>query len=243
MSGRSILISGDVSLAEETLLETLREILAQIATETIRLIPKIFIALIIVVITFLVIKVLNYSFRKLLKLAKLDTMFKQLSGFSLPFSLDSLIILLADLGIALISLYAIVNLFLGAEYLQIMNEGVYYGARVVSIVVIAIVIIAIFNTVISRIRVETRLRSYALFIVLLLITAMLIDITALSDPIKNALITGLSIGVGISVGVFAVWFFFHDYFDKMVKSKLASLPEESEGEKGNNGTNLKPLQA
>lgn len=219
-------MDGDISLAEENLLEMLREILAQIATETVRLIPKIFIALIIVALTFLVIKVLNFSFRKLLKLAKLDTMFKQLSGFSLPFSLDGLITFLADLGVALISLYAIVNLFLGAQYLQLMNEGLYYGARVVSIVVIAIFVLAIFNALIGRIRVETRLRSYALFIVLLLITAMLVDITALSDPVKNALITGLSVGVGISIGVFAIWFFFHDYLDKMIKTKIATSAED-----------------
>lgn len=220
-------------MADETLLEALREILTQIATETVRVIPKIFIVLIVVVLTFLVIKLLNFSFRKLLKLVKLDTMFKQLSGFSLPFSLDSLIIFFADLGIALISLYGIVNLFLGAEYLRMLNEGLYYGARLVSIVVIAIVILAIFNAVIGRIKVETRLRSYALFIVLLLITAMLVDITALSDPVKNALITGLSVGVGISIGVFALWFFFHDYFDKMLRTK-SIVPSQEEREEVNN---------
>jgi len=215
-------------LAEETLPELLMEILTQIARETVRLIPKTFIALIIVALTFLVIKVLNISFRKILKFAKLDTMFKQLSGFSLPFSVDSLIIFLADLGLALISLYSIVNLFLGAQYLQLINEGLYYGARVISIVVIAIVVLVIFNALIGRIRVETRLRSYAMFIVLLLITAMLVDITALSDPVKNALITGLSVGVGISVGVFAIWFFFHDYLDKIIKTKTVSSTEENE---------------
>jgi hypothetical protein len=208
-------------LAEETLPELLTEVLTQIAREIIRLLPKIFIALIIVAFTFLVIKVLNISFRKILKFAKLDMMFKQLSGVSLPFSVDNLIIFLADLGVALISLYVIVNLFFGAQYLQMMSEGLHYGARVVSIVVIAIVVLAIFNALIGKIKVETRLRSYAMFIVLLLITAMLVDITALSDPVKNAVITGLSVGVGISIGVFATWFFFHDYLDKMFKTTLS----------------------
>lgn len=208
-------------MAEETLPELLTEVLTQIAREIIRLLPKIFIALIIVAFTFLVIKVLNISFRKILKFAKLDMMFKQLSGVSLPFSVDNLIIFLADLGVALISLYVIVNLFFGAQYLQMMSEGLHYGARVVSIVVIAIVVLAIFNALIGKIKVETRLRSYAMFIVLLLITAMLVDITALSDPVKNAVITGLSVGVGISIGVFATWFFFHDYLDKMFKTTLS----------------------
>lgn len=215
----------------EDFFEILREILAQIATETMRLLPKIFIALIVLALTFLVIKVLNIAFRKLLRLAKLDAMFKQFASFSLPFSLDSLIIFLADLGIALIALYGLVNLFLGPQYLQLMNNGIYYGARVVSIVVIAIVIFAIFNMLIGRIKVETRLRSYAMLIVLLLITAMLIDITALSDQVKNALTLGLSIGVGIAIGVFAIWFFFHEYLDRSFKVESAVKPQE-ETQKG-----------
>jgi MFS family permease len=195
------------------------------AAEIIRLLPKILIALVVFALTLLVIKALNFSLRKLLKLAKLNLMFEQLSGYSLPFSIDNLIIFFADLGIVLIFLYSMVHLFLGAQYLSLMSEGLQYGARIISIVAIALILFAIFNTVISRVKVETRLRSYALFIVLLLITAMLVDITALSDPIKNALTTGLSIGVGISIGVFAIWFFFHDYLDEIIKTKRASAKE------------------
>jgi hypothetical protein len=212
-------------MAGENLLELLMEIFTQIASDIIRLIPKILIALIVLVLTFLVIKVLNFSLKKLLKLAKLDTMFKQLSGYSLPFSIDNLIIFFADLGVALIFLNTVVNLFLGPQYLHLMTEGLQYSARILSIIAIAIILFAVFNTVMSKVKVETRLRSYALFIVLLLITAMLIDVTALSDPIKNALTNGLAIGVGISIGAFAIWFFFHDYLDEMFKTKIASIKE------------------
>lgn len=214
-------------MTSENLFDVLKEILAQIATETVRLLPKVLIALIVIVMTFLVIKVLNIGFRRLLKLAKIDVMFKQFTGFTLPFSLDSLIIFLADLGIALIALHGLVNLFLGSQYLQLINDGIYYAARVASIVVIAILIFAIFNMLISRIKVESRLRSYAMLIVLLLITAMLIDITALSDQVKNALTLGLSIGVGIAIGVFATWFFFHEYLDKKFKIEGIAKPQET----------------
>ncbi|MEM3549590.1 MAG: hypothetical protein QXN87_08265 [Candidatus Bathyarchaeia archaeon] len=210
--------------------EMLRDALAQIAAEIVRLLPKLFIALIVVAITFSVIKVLNYSFRKMLRLVKLDETFKKLAGFSFPFSLDGLIIFLADLGIVLIALYAMANLFLGVEYLKLMNEGLYYGARIVSIIIIAIIILTIFSTVIGKVKVETRLRSYSLFIVLLLVTAMLIDITALSDQVKSALISGLAIGLGISVGVFAVWFFFHEYFDRILKKRDVELEKEEKEE-------------
>ncbi len=81
-----------------------------------------------------------------------------------------------------------------------MNEVLAYGARVISVIGLAMILLAIFNSMVGRIRIEARLRSYAMFIVLLLVTAMLVDITALSEHVKNGLIGGLSLGVGISIG-------------------------------------------
>lgn len=210
--------------------ELLTESLRQIARDLVSLMPKIFIALIIFALTFLVIKILNISFRKLLKFAKLDEIVQKITGFAFPFSISSLLILLADIGVVLISFYAVVHLFLQAQYIQLVTEALYYGARVISIIVIAIILFSIFGVAISRIRVETRLRGYTLFIILLLITAMLVDVTALSDPVKNALITGLSLGVGISVGVFAIWFFFHDYLDKMFLERKHESTAENKKE-------------
>ena len=201
----------------EELIETVQEILTQIAAETVRLIPKIFIALVLILLTIVVIKLLNFSIRKLFRIAKLDETFEKLSGITLPFSLSKLTVWIADLGIALISFYGLVTLFLGVEYTHLFAEGVYYGARLLSIIVLTLIIFTLFNSVIEKVKVETRLKGYMFFILLFLVTAMLIDVTALSDPVKNALIMGLSIGVGISVGVFAVWFFFHEYFDKRLK--------------------------
>ena len=203
----------------QSLWELIMSALHQIAQELIYLTPKIFTALIVFAIAFAFIKAVNVLLRKILKFAKLDKFFKAVSGFSLPFSIDSFLIFLADLGMSLIVLYVVLGLFLEAQYIRVVTDWLYYGARVISIVVITIFLFSIFGVVMDRIRVESRLRSYSLFIILLLVTAMLVDVTALSEQVKNALITGLSIGVGISVGVFAVWFFFHDYLDKLILSK------------------------
>jgi len=205
-------------LAEEVV-NTIQEILTQIAAETVRLIPRIFIALVVILLTVVVIKLLNFSIGRLFKLAKLDETFEKLSGITLPFSLSKLIVWIADLGIALISFYGLVNLFLGAEYIHLFTEGVYYGARLLSIIALTLIIFALFNSFIEKVKVETRLKGYMFFILLFLVTAMLVDVTALSDSVKNALIMGLSIGVGISIGVFAVWFFFHEYLDRRLKEK------------------------
>ena len=197
------------------------DIFNQIASEIVNFIPKILIALVIILIAIAVIKVLNFLFRKLLGMAKIDEFFAKATGVSLPLSIVNLLIYLADLGIILIALYSIVDICAGPAYTQLMTDMLYYGARVVSVIVITLVIFASFNLVVRRLRVETRLRGYMLFIVMLLITAMLVDITALSDQVKSALIMGISIGVGISLGVFAIWFFFHEYLDRMLEKEKA----------------------
>ena len=197
------------------------DIFNQIASEIVNFIPKILIALVIILIAIAVIKVLNFVFRKLLGMAKIDELFVKATGISLPFSIVNLLIYLADLGIILIAAYSIVDVCAGPTYTRLMTDVLYYGARIASVIVITLVIFASFNLIVRRLRVETRLRGYMLFIVMLLVTAMLVDITALSDPVKSALIMGISIGVGISLGVFAIWFFFHEYLDRILEKKEA----------------------
>lgn len=203
----------------EELFEMFREIMTRIASETVRLIPNIFIALVVILLTIVVIKILNFSIRKTFQLARLDEAFEKLLKITLPFSLSTAIAWVADLGIALISSYTLVNIFLGVQYTHLFAEAVYYGARLLSIVALTIVIFVLFNNVVEKIKVETRLKGYMFFILLFLVTAMLIDVTALSESVKNSLIMGLSIGVGISVGIFAAWFFFHEYLDEWLKVK------------------------
>jgi hypothetical protein len=213
----------------EDLFRVLSEVLLQIAGEVVTLLPKLLGSLVIIALTFMGVKIVNILFRKLLAFVKLDEMFKQLSGFSLPFSIDSLVIFLADLGISLISLYALAGLFLPPQHLHLMNEGLAYGAKVISVMGLGVILMAIFNSIIGRIRVEARLKSYAMFILLLLVTAMLVDITALGEDVKHELIGGLSLGVGISIGVFAVWFFFHEYFDEFLRRRpLGSQRSQNE---------------
>jgi hypothetical protein len=218
-------------MSTENILDIVREALTQIAAETIQLIPLIFLALIIISITILLIKIVDMILKRILRYAKIDQMFSSITGFSLPFTLTGLIIFLINLGIALLGIYVIINIFLGPQYIAIMNEALNYSARIFSIVVISIILLAIFNLLIGRIKFETRLRSYAMLIVLLLITAMLVDITALSPPVKQALATGLSLGVGIAIGIFAFWFFFHDYFDRLIKNKFKENVEPEQKEK------------
>lgn len=192
--------------------------LQQIVEDIVVLFPKIILAIITFIIMIIIIKLSNKFFKTILKFTDLDEIFKKFMKFQLPFSLNKLTILLIDIGIVLIALFVIAGFILSPEQIELMKEVFNYIARIASVVFVTILAFIMFNTLIERVSIESRMRGYIIFIILILITMMIIDLTAFSTVTKEALVNGLSIGLGIAIGVFAIWFFFHDYLDKFLKS-------------------------
>ncbi len=196
-----------------------QEFIGVITRELVDLIPKLIIAVLIIVAGFLVLRILGSLVRKMLEFADMDGMIKKYAGIELPIPFNSIVMGLLYLGVALAIVFGLINVFLGEQFIELANSIVIYGARIISVVLITLILFTAFSAVIERIRIESRLKGYLLFIVMLLLTAMLIDITALSEPVKQSLYIGLSVGIGASLAVFAVWFFFHEYFDKLLERK------------------------
>ncbi|WP_455367614.1 mechanosensitive ion channel family protein [[Eubacterium] cellulosolvens] len=213
-------------MAQQDLYTILNQVLKQIADEIITLIPQVILAIIITVITLLIIKIVNKTFGKLLSLIDLDTILKKLAKVHLPFSINNMIITIIDIGIILIALFGSADFFLGPNQLELMRGVLGYAARVISVLGVTIFTFLLFNVLIERIKIETRMRGYIIFILLILLTIMIIDLTNLSASTRRALEQGLSIGLGVSVGVFAIWFFFHEYLDKILSTKKASIERE-----------------
>jgi hypothetical protein len=205
-----------IAMAQESLYQLLLKVLQQIATDLVTILPRILIAILVFVIAILIIKLLHRSLSKILDFVKLDETFKRVLRIELPFSLNGILVALVDLGIILIAMFGVASLFLAPEHLDLVREILGYGARIVSVVVITILTFLLFNALIDRMTSETRMRGYVTFIVLIITTMMVIDLTNLSNPTKSALENGLSIGLAVSIGVFAVWFFFHEYFDRLL---------------------------
>ncbi len=199
--------------------DILGEFIGVLARELIDLIPKLIIAVLIIVAGFLVLRILGSLVRKMLEFADMDGLIKKYAGIELPIPFNSIVMGLLYLGVALAIVFGLINVFLGEQFIELANSIVIYGARIISVVLITLILFTAFSAVIERIRIESRLKGYLLFIVMLLLTAMLIDITALSEPVKQSLYIGLSVGIGASLAVFAVWFFFHEYFDKLLERK------------------------
>lgn len=216
-------------MAQETFFRLFIKALQQIVTDIMAFLPKIVLAIVVLTITILIIKLMNLIFGKILKLINLEEIFKKIVKIQLPFSLNNFIIILIDIGIMFIALFGIASLFLNPQQMELVKEIIRYGARIISVIAITILTFTMFSALIERMSVETRMRGYIIFILLILVTIMVIDLTALSESTKIALLGGLSIGLGIAIGVFAIWFFFHDYFDKLLLIKKTSI-EKSKNE-------------
>ncbi|RLG50941.1 MAG: hypothetical protein DRN96_06500 [Thermoproteota archaeon] len=200
-------------------LQPIVEILRQIARDIVQLLPKVALSVLVLTAALIAIKAVNTLLSKLLKFAEVDQLIKQYTGIELPFSSERLLIALADIGIALVAVYSVLSMFLTQAQMQVVESVLGYGTRLISVALMLIFIFVAFNSIVEKIRVEAKLRSYIMFILLLLSTALIVDVTTLSKEVKGALVTGLSIGIGLSIGVFTAWFFFKEYLDTLVEAR------------------------
>ena len=81
------------------------------------------------------------------------------------------------------------------------------------IFLIAIVFVAV-SRISEKVAVEGKMKGFMTLMTLFIVLVLLIDVTNLTPEIKSALAWGLSMGIGISMGVFTAWFFFHDILSK-----------------------------
>jgi len=196
---------------------SLEEFFSQLASELMVLIPKLIIGIIIIIVAFVVLKLIGGFMRKLLSIANIDELLDKYLKVRLPLSVNSVVLALFYVGVILAAVYGLINVFLGEAYVELANSLLLYGARLMSVILLAVILFAAFSGIIEKIRVESRMKGYLFFIIMLLLTAMLIDVTALSEPVKQSLYTGLSVGIGASLAVFSIWFFFHEYLEKLLE--------------------------
>jgi len=206
-------------MSQETPSDFLKEALQEIAYDIITSLPKIILVLIVIIISFLIIRFVNVLIGRILKLVDLDGMLKKIGKMDLPFSINNLMILLIDVGILLIALFGLTNFLLDPLQLSIVKEAFQYSSRILSSLFVIIIIFFLYNILIGKVTTKTRMRGYIMFIILILITMMVFDLSNLTSLTKGEVQRGLSLGLGITMGVFAIWFFFHGYLDRMVSQK------------------------
>ncbi len=171
--------------------------------------PYIFITLAIIAIYVGIAIILTKLVKKLLTALRIDELVKPVLKETY-FSITNLIVALMNIGIALLALYSVaITLFPGQ--VRTLDAVLNYAARVVSVVFLIVFVFIAFNAIMHRIRMEAKLRGFIFLLSFFITIVLILDITSISNQVKTALAWGVSIGIGLSIGVFAAWYFFHDY--------------------------------
>ncbi len=204
------------SIVNETGIKLVWEALRLALRDLVEVIPDVLIALAIIAVYLAIAIILTRLVRKLFIVFKVDELLKPILKHAY-FSVTNLVLVLMNIGLALIALYSIV-LTLFPEQVHTTTLVINYAARVASVVFLIFFIFIALNTVVERIRMEAKLRGFILLVTLFMTIVPLLDVTALSQEVKTALAWGISIGIGLAIGVFATWYFFHEILEEKLKT-------------------------
>lgn len=200
----------------QTGIEILWEAFRKSIVDLIDLMPSILVILAVVATYTLIAIILTRLIRSLLIFLRVDDLLKPI--FKRAFSITNLVIILIDLGIALLAVYTIVTL-LFPEEVGTVTTVIEYMARITSVAFLIIFLFITLDAVIERIKMEPRMRGFMFLMIFFITLVLIVDITALSKEVKTALSWGISMGLGLAIGVFAFWYFFHEIFEETLKKE------------------------
>ena len=145
---------------------------------------------------------------RLLRLSRIDELLDPVfSRYGVPFTFSSLVGGLLAFALALITVYvAVVAGF--PDYAEAASKAITIAARIASVLVMILLVYVVVNYVTEKLKMERGLRGYMALVVFNISLILLVDVTALSPTVKQALAWGLSLGLGLSIAVFTAWYFF-----------------------------------
>ncbi|BEP16805.1 hypothetical protein PYJP_01570 [Pyrofollis japonicus] len=145
---------------------------------------------------------------RLLRASKIDELLDPLfTRYGVPFTLSSLINGLLVFALVLITIY--VSIVAGfPEYGDIAAQTIIISARIASVFVMILLTYVAVNYVTEKLRMEKGLKGFMALVIFDISLILIVDVTALSPVVKEALAWGLSLGLGLSIAVFTAWYFF-----------------------------------
>jgi len=173
--------------------------------------PKIVFSIGIIVVYVLIALVITKIIRKTIKFLKIDEIFKPFLKETI--SVSDLVVFFVNLGLALLAMYTLTSILL-PEHLHVLTSIIGYVGRIVSVVFIIFFTFILLNSIIERVKMETKMKGFMLLMTLFITLILIIDVTAISEEVKASLTWGISLGLGLAIGVFAAWYFFHEYLRK-----------------------------
>lgn len=193
---------------------SLADALLSISQELIQLFPKIALSILLIMLFLLIIKGVNKLIRWLLKVSDVEGFLGRYSASFLMTPITQVFIVLSDLGLIMLLSAILLNVFLPAGS-EAYNLYVSYLGRIGSVAFLAIIFVFGISSVMSLVKLEDKVKGMIMLISLLMVFAVLIDLTNLGGEIKAGLVWGISLGIGITIGVFSIWFFFKESIDSL----------------------------
>lgn len=189
----------------EGALQVLGEALERSIEDVARVLPDLLLAIAVAMVFFVVGLVLVRLIRKFLAVLRIEEMIRPYMKYGIP--VNTIITALVAVGLALLAVH-IIALILCPGAIGIVESTSRYVGRIVSVAFLVIFTFMVIDAAVERIRMERGLRGFMTLLTFLITTILIIDITSLSTEVKQALAWGLSLGIGISIGVFTAWYFF-----------------------------------
>ena len=195
---------------ENPILEALQLTLKELAFY----LPKILFSIGIVVVYVLVALAITRITRKILKLIRIDSMFKPF--FNGTIDISDVIIGFINVGLALLAIYTLTSILL-PEYLHSLTLMIGYIGKIAGVIFAVFFAFILLNSMVERVKMGAKVKEF-MFITTLSITLILIvDTATVSEEVKASIAWGISLGLGLAIGAFAAWYYFHEYLGRKPK--------------------------
>ncbi|MCC6032512.1 MAG: hypothetical protein LM561_00315 [Desulfurococcaceae archaeon] len=191
----------------------LTDILYEVLRSTVRLIPYVVVAVGIILLSILLAKLINKAIRWVVRVSNLEDLVKELVPGGLRFSVATITIMIADIGIALLAITMIIRVFALATS-GTYTELITYVTRVTSVVIMLLILMLALDILSKAVVFEKKVESLLFILMFFFGLSMIVDLTGLSPEIRSSLGWGIAIGVGLSLGIFTLWFLFSDVLEK-----------------------------
>ncbi len=202
-----------------TAIDILRQALRETIEDLVALVPKILTAVIILVAMALLTYVVVKLVRRLLDIARIDELVRPfIERYGIPFTITNVIVVITVFGMSMLTVYTVAAIVF-PEYLGFVTTAIDVVSRIASVVFLIIFVFTSITITVERIRMERGMRGFMLLLTLLIAILLVVDVTNLSREVKEALAWGLSLGIGLSIGVFTAWYFFGDVIRRRTESK------------------------
>lgn len=193
------------------------DLLYGVMRDVVRLIPYVMVAVGIVILSIALAKLVNKLIRWVVKAGNLEEMIKEVVPGGLRVSIASLLIMISDIGIALLALTIVVRLIALATS-GVYTELIVYMTRVVSVAIMLLILMVALDILTKSVVFEKKVESLLFILLFFFGLSMIIDLTGLSPEMKYSLGWGIAIGIGLSLGFFTLWFLFGEVLERRVRA-------------------------